>query len=127
MTARDGVIRPHNLPADVNRRPDVKHPFQVDLTRSLPDQLTELTAAFEERYIRKALRKTRGHVGQVRQAQRPVAPEHHRQDRPLQDRQGDIQEGRGVGRTGARGSASRGTDATWAFSSALALPRTPFG
>jgi DNA-binding NtrC family response regulator len=63
VTARDGVIRPHNLPTDVARRPDTKHPFQVDLARSLPDQLTELTAAFEERYIRKALRKTRGHVG----------------------------------------------------------------
>jgi DNA-binding NtrC family response regulator len=63
VTARDGVIRPQNLPNDVLRRPDVKHPFQVDLSRSLPDQLMELTAAFEERYLRKALRKTRGHVG----------------------------------------------------------------
>ena len=40
-----------------------KHPYQVDLTRPLTEQLTELTAAFEERYLRKALRKTRGHVG----------------------------------------------------------------
>jgi DNA-binding NtrC family response regulator len=63
VTARDGVIRPQNLPNDVLRRPDVKHPFQVDLSRSLPDQLMELTAAYEERYLRKALRKTRGHVG----------------------------------------------------------------
>jgi DNA-binding NtrC family response regulator len=63
VTARDGVINPDNLPSDVTRRPDVKHPFQVDLTRPLPEQLEELTAAFEERYIRKALRKTRGHVG----------------------------------------------------------------
>jgi DNA-binding NtrC family response regulator len=63
VTARDGVIRPQNLPSDVGRRPETKHPFQVDLTRTLPDQLAELTAAYEERYIRKALRKTRGHVG----------------------------------------------------------------
>ncbi|MBO0699603.1 MAG: sigma-54-dependent Fis family transcriptional regulator [Zavarzinella sp.] len=63
VTARDGVIRPPNLPSDVGRRPETKHPFQVDLTRTLPEQLTELTAAYEERYIRKALRKTRGHVG----------------------------------------------------------------
>jgi DNA-binding NtrC family response regulator len=63
VTARDGVIKPGNLPADVARRPDVKHPFQVDLARSLPEQLQELTVAFEERYLRKALRKTRGHVG----------------------------------------------------------------
>jgi DNA-binding NtrC family response regulator len=63
VTARDGIIRVNNLPSDVTRRPDVKHPFHVDLARPLPDQLTELTAAFEERYLRRALRKTRGHVG----------------------------------------------------------------
>jgi DNA-binding NtrC family response regulator len=63
VTVRDGVIRPNNLPTDVTRRPDAKHPFHVDLARPLPEQLTELTAAFEERYLRRALRKTRGHVG----------------------------------------------------------------
>jgi DNA-binding NtrC family response regulator len=63
VTTRDNVIRPANLPSDVSRRSDVKHPFQVDLARTLPEQLTELTTAFEERYLRKALRKTRGHVG----------------------------------------------------------------
>jgi DNA-binding NtrC family response regulator len=47
----------------VSKRGDVKHPFQVDLSRTLPEQLAELTAAFEERYLRKSLRKTRGHVG----------------------------------------------------------------
>ena len=31
--------------------------------RPLTDQLSELTSAFEERYLRKALRKCRGHVG----------------------------------------------------------------
>lgn len=63
VTARDGVIRPQNLPSDVARKSDARHPFQVDLTRHLPDQLAELTSAFEERYLRKALRKVRGHVG----------------------------------------------------------------
>jgi DNA-binding NtrC family response regulator len=63
VTARDGIVRPNNLPGDVNRRTEVKHPFQVDLARSLPDQLAELTSAYEERYLRRALRKTRGHVG----------------------------------------------------------------
>jgi DNA-binding NtrC family response regulator len=63
VTVRDGVIRPNNLPTDVTRRPDAKHPFHVDLARPLPDQMAELTAAFEERYLRRALRKTRGHVG----------------------------------------------------------------
>jgi DNA-binding NtrC family response regulator len=63
VTSRDGVIRLHNLPRDIAGRAEVKHPFQVDLARPLPDQLAELTAAFEERYLRKALRRTRGHVG----------------------------------------------------------------
>jgi DNA-binding NtrC family response regulator len=64
VTARDGVIRPHNLPPEITGRAEgVKNPLAVDLARPLPEQLAELTAAFEERYLRKALRKTRGHVG----------------------------------------------------------------
>jgi DNA-binding NtrC family response regulator len=66
VTARDGVITPKCLPPDVGRRvgADGKpHPFQVDLTRPLPDQLAEITAEFEKRYLRRALKKTRGHVG----------------------------------------------------------------
>jgi DNA-binding NtrC family response regulator len=64
VTARDGVITPKNLPPDVGRRGDSKpHPFQVDLARPLPDQLAEITAEFEKRYLRRALKKTRGHVG----------------------------------------------------------------
>jgi DNA-binding NtrC family response regulator len=62
VTARDGVIKPANLPPDVGRG-DAKSPMQIDLARPLPEQLAELTAAFEERYLRKALRRTRGHVG----------------------------------------------------------------
>ncbi|AWM37741.1 Transcriptional regulatory protein ZraR [Gemmata obscuriglobus] len=67
VTARDGVIRTKDLPPEVGRRPESsaagKHPFHVDLNRKLPDQLSELTAAFEERYIRRALKRSRGHVG----------------------------------------------------------------
>lgn len=63
ITARDGVIRPLNLPPDLGGKVEVKSPFQVDLSRQLPEQLAELTAAFEKRYLRKALRRTRGHVG----------------------------------------------------------------
>jgi DNA-binding NtrC family response regulator len=66
VTARDGVIRPANLPPDlVKPEPAAggKSAMQVDLARPLPDQLAELTAAFEERYLRRALKKTRGHVG----------------------------------------------------------------
>ena len=35
----------------------------IDLSRSLPDLLMELTSTFEKRYLEKALKKTRGHVG----------------------------------------------------------------
>jgi DNA-binding NtrC family response regulator len=64
VTARDGVITPKNLPPDVGRKSEGKpHPFRVNLTRHLPDQIAEITAEFEKRYLRKALRKTRGHVG----------------------------------------------------------------
>ncbi len=65
VTARDGVIRTKDLPPEVGRKSEGggKHPFQVDLNRTLPDQLAELVAAFEERYIRRALKRSRGHVG----------------------------------------------------------------
>ncbi len=64
VTARDGTVTPANLPPDIHKRnSETKHPFQVDLARHLPDQLQELTSAFEERYLRKAMRRTRGHVG----------------------------------------------------------------
>jgi DNA-binding NtrC family response regulator len=64
ITASDGVIRAKDLPTDAGRRSEgQKHPFQVDLSRKLPEQLAELVAAFEKRYIYRALRKTRGHVG----------------------------------------------------------------
>jgi DNA-binding NtrC family response regulator len=64
VTARDGVIRVKDLPPDIGRRPDgSKSPFQVDLNRKLPEQLTELQAAFEKKYITRALKRTRGHVG----------------------------------------------------------------
>src|SRR6185312_15624390 len=63
VTARDGTITAENLPQDLTRPVKSAAPLTVDLTRSLPQQLAELTATFEERYLRKALKKTRGHVG----------------------------------------------------------------
>jgi transcriptional regulator with PAS, ATPase and Fis domain len=61
--AHDGVIRPKNLPPELTRKSDVEHPVHIDLTRSLMDQLAEMTASFEKRYIYRALRKTHGHIG----------------------------------------------------------------
>jgi DNA-binding NtrC family response regulator len=63
VTARDGVIRPENLPPELTRPAEPPMPFQVDLTRPLPEQLAGLAAGFEERYLRRALKKVRGHVG----------------------------------------------------------------
>jgi len=67
VTAREGVIRPENLPPDLGKAPSdkTKLPLPVDLSRPLADQLGEITAAFEERYLRKALRKARGHIGRT--------------------------------------------------------------
>jgi two-component system response regulator AtoC len=65
VTSQDGVIRPENLPLDVASPAKSKVPFLVDLSRHLPDQVAEITAAFEERYLRKALKKARGHIGRV--------------------------------------------------------------
>lgn len=63
ITSRDGWIRPENLPAEVSKPARPRVAFNVDLSRPLPDQLNELIAGFEERYLRKALKKTHGHVG----------------------------------------------------------------
>jgi len=64
VTARDGVILSANLPADIAKpMAAAKGTINIDLARSLPEQIAELTAQFEERYLRKALKKTRGHVG----------------------------------------------------------------
>jgi DNA-binding NtrC family response regulator len=63
ITAREGLIEPRHLPADLRTKPGKKSQMAVDLARPLPDQLAELSASFEERYLRKALKRTRGHVG----------------------------------------------------------------
>jgi DNA-binding NtrC family response regulator len=64
VTARDGIISVRNLPSDVNKTGNTKpHPFQIDLARPLPDLLAEMTTEFEKRYLRRALKRTRGHVG----------------------------------------------------------------
>jgi len=63
ITAKDGVITKADLPEDLVSRKGGKGGLAVDVSRPLPEQLAALTAAFEERYLRKALRRTRGHVG----------------------------------------------------------------
>ena len=63
VTARDGTVKPENLPPEVTQPTRAKSSLPVDLARPLAEQLEEIIAAFEERYLRKALRKTRGNVG----------------------------------------------------------------
>jgi DNA-binding NtrC family response regulator len=65
VTSRDGSIRPENLPNEILKQNRPKYQLPVDLSRPLTDQLSELTAAFEDRYLRRALKRTRGHIGRT--------------------------------------------------------------
>jgi DNA-binding NtrC family response regulator len=63
VTSHDDFIRPENLPAEMKSPARTRVPFSIDLSRPLTEQVEELTAAFEERYIRKALQKSQGNIG----------------------------------------------------------------
>ncbi|MFO0960174.1 MAG: sigma-54 dependent transcriptional regulator [Isosphaeraceae bacterium] len=63
ITARDGAIGLENLPPELSSPAPRKFSFPIDLNRSLPEQLAEVTADFESRYLKRALKKSRGHVG----------------------------------------------------------------
>jgi DNA-binding NtrC family response regulator len=63
VTSQDNLIRVENLPSEVCNPATPKPPFQIDLDRKLPDLLREIIAQVEKEYIRKALKKTHGHVG----------------------------------------------------------------
>jgi DNA-binding NtrC family response regulator len=65
VTSQTEWIVPDNLPPEVIRPTKVKAAFPVDLSRPLTEQLPEVIADFEERYLRRALRKTRGHIGRT--------------------------------------------------------------
>jgi transcriptional regulator with GAF, ATPase, and Fis domain len=67
VTSRDEFIKPENLPADLLAPSGTKPRFAVDLSRPLTEQITELTAQFEEAYLRRAMKKTRGHIGRTAQ------------------------------------------------------------
>ncbi|MBI3411966.1 MAG: sigma-54-dependent Fis family transcriptional regulator [Planctomycetes bacterium] len=63
VTSREESIQPENLPPEIVNPARKSTPVEVDLSRPLTEQLHEVTAAFEERYLRQALTKARGHVG----------------------------------------------------------------
>jgi DNA-binding NtrC family response regulator len=65
VTSRDEWIRPENLPPEIVSPAETRAPFPVDLSRPLTEQLPEMIAAFEERYLRRALKKTGGHIGRT--------------------------------------------------------------
>jgi DNA-binding NtrC family response regulator len=66
VTCPSAIIEARHLTADLAQSPPGRgmgaNSFRIDLSRPLPDLLRELTADVEDRYIRKALKKTRGNV-----------------------------------------------------------------
>src|SRR5207253_10855076 len=62
VTSRDEMIRPENLPVEVLKPTATKFPFPIDLNRPLRELLRDITADIELRYIRKALKKSRGNI-----------------------------------------------------------------
>jgi DNA-binding NtrC family response regulator len=64
VTSRDSLIDVDNLPPEVASPAAPQVPFHIDMQRPLPDVLKEAVAQIEQQYIRKALKKTRGSVGQ---------------------------------------------------------------
>jgi two-component system response regulator AtoC len=59
----DEVIRVENLPPEVVSPAGAKFPFAVDLSRPLTEVLDEITTKVERRYLRKALKRSRGNIG----------------------------------------------------------------
>jgi DNA-binding NtrC family response regulator len=67
VTSTDNLIRPENLPPEIVSPLSAKFPFDIDLSRPLAEVLADVTAELEERYIRKALKKSRGNIGRCAQ------------------------------------------------------------
>ncbi len=63
LTARGEVIEPENLSRELNNPTLEKRALSVDLSKPLPELIREAVATVEAQYLRKALKKVRGHVG----------------------------------------------------------------
>jgi DNA-binding NtrC family response regulator len=63
VAARRSPIRPEHLPHELLEPPPEPVLFPIDLDRSLPESLRDLVASVEQFYLRRALRRTEGHVG----------------------------------------------------------------
>ncbi|MGL5098024.1 MAG: sigma-54 interaction domain-containing protein, partial [Planctomycetia bacterium] len=62
VTAKDGILKLDDLPHELAEPAKLKTNRAVDLARPLAEQVEEIVARFELRFIRKALRKTHGNI-----------------------------------------------------------------
>ena len=62
VTCPGPIIDARHLSPDLTQPATSTSPFKIDLGRPLPDLLREIGIDVEKRYIRKALKKTRGNV-----------------------------------------------------------------
>ena len=63
VIVRDGAVGVEHLPPDIAGTATRSSEVKVDISRPLADQIAEMVAKIEEKYLREAMRKTRGHVG----------------------------------------------------------------
>jgi DNA-binding NtrC family response regulator len=63
VTSPGPTIEARQLSDALSQQLQIRSPLPIDLSRPLPDLVREITMDVEKRYIRKALMKTRGHVG----------------------------------------------------------------
>lgn len=63
VTSRETTIEVENLPHDLTTPSRPKTPLHIDLSRPLTEVVKEAVAQIEKQYLRKALKKARGHVG----------------------------------------------------------------
>jgi DNA-binding NtrC family response regulator len=64
VTCHENLIQIKDLPTEIVSPATLKLPFHIDLDRPLPDLLRDVVAQVEQQYIRKALKKSHGNVGQ---------------------------------------------------------------
>ena len=81
VTTRGHQIEVESLPTELTSPSSPRVPFQVDLTRPLPDLVKETIASLEKQYIQKALQQDARPCRPLRQDLLHVAAEHHLKDR----------------------------------------------
>jgi DNA-binding NtrC family response regulator len=67
VTSCDTSIAPEQLPPEILNHPATSARLPIDLSEPLVAYLPRVTAALEERYIRRALKKSHGHIGRCAQ------------------------------------------------------------